>query len=178
MQNPHFVNLKDPLGNIISGPFNTIPGNSDIIQLNHYYTRSMEDSYEKQNRGRTDCLQSYEIPHLHELDNNIKDDMCANKYLEVLKSHYNIININYEIYRDLNPDLKSVLSTSSDYYEHLYVCGLSENRPKKITDKYPNFVREYYRKNYVDLQNLNDLELEKHYINTGVNEGRICNTCL
>ena len=74
MQNPHFVNLKDPLGNIISGPFNTIPGNSDIIQLNHYYTRSMEDSYEKQNRGRTDCLQSYEIPHLHELDNNIKDD--------------------------------------------------------------------------------------------------------
>lgn len=184
MISPHFVNLKDPskyldpLGNIISGPFNNISGNSDIIQINHYYTKSIEDSHEKQNRGRTDCLDSYNIPHLHDLYNNIKDDTCANKYLELLKNHYEIININYEIYRSLNPDLNNILNTSDEYYKHLYVCGINENRPKKINDKYPNFLRECYKKNYEDLQHFNDLELDKHYINMGINEGRICDRYL
>ena len=180
IRSPHFVDLRnpskyfDPLRNIISGPFNENPGNTDIIQLNHYYTRSLEDSYEKQNRGRTDCNDSYIIPHLHDLNNDFKCDLCSDKFLELLDNQYEILNTNYITYSSLNPDLKTKLKTPDEYYAHLYVCGIKENRPRKIYHKYPNFNLEYYKNNYEDLKNLNNLDLENHYINIGVFENRIC----
>jgi hypothetical protein len=184
IRNPHFVDLinpekyHDPLGNIISGPFNKIYGNSDIIQINHYYTRSLEDSYEKECRGRTDCLDTYFLPHVHNFNNDVIDNLCPNKYLDLLRAQYDILNVNYEIYRELNPDLKNILNTPDEFYEHLYKCGLIENRPYKINHKYPGFSNEYYRQNYKDLENLNDLELQKHYIMHGIYEKRVCDKLL
>jgi len=64
---PHYVDLYDPSKyidskrNIISGSFN-INHNIDIIQINHYYTKSLEDSYQKENRGKTDCILNYNAP--------------------------------------------------------------------------------------------------------------------
>lgn len=177
---PHHVILKDaskykdPLGNIISGPFNKIPGNSDIIQINHYYTRSIEESYEKQNRGRTDALLEYTIPHLHELNNDIKDDLISDKYLHIIQKLYEALHTNWEIYKALNNDLSLTLTHPDEYYKHLFYNGIKEGRLLKITDKYPTFSSEYYRNNYADLANFNIVELEKHYIYHGFNENRIC----
>jgi len=176
---PHFVELYDPSKyvdskrNIISGPFNN-NYNIDIIQINHYYTKSLENSYEKQNRGRTDCISDYNIPHLHNINNDVKDDYCPDKYLYCLNFYYELININWEIYKALNPDLELTLNSSTEYYKHLFEYGINEKRYKKINDKFPNFNRESYRNNNPDLKDLNDLELEKHYIHSGYNEGRIC----
>jgi len=186
MISPHFVILKDPskyydpVGNIIQqSPFNTLPGNSDIIQINHYYTRSLEESYEKQNRGRTDMIGNYDIPHEHSLNNNFIDNLCSDKFLVLLDNQYEILNTNYLIYRALNPDLIPIfLDNSYKYFEHLYSCGLKENRPRKINHVFPNFNSTYYKNNYPDLQHLNDLDLELHYISFGVFENRVCNKIL
>lgn len=186
MINPHFVYLRDPskyydpVGNIIQqSPFNTLPGNSDVIQINHYYTRSLEESYEKQNRGRTDMIGSYDIPHEHQLNNNVIDNLCADKFLNLLNNQFEILHTNYLIYRALNPDLIPVLHDNAyNYYEQLYVCGLIENRPRKIYHKYPGFNLEFYRNNYADLRHLNNLDLELHYITIGVNENRVCDRLL
>ena len=180
ISNPHYVNLYnpskyiDPKNNIISGPFNT-NYTIDIIQINHYYTRSIEDSYEKQNRGKADDDKIYVIPHLHELNNNFKNDFIANKYLEIMKKTFEIVNINWEIYKALNKDLQEILILPNDYYRHLFKNGLKENRPTKILDIYPNFSRNIYREKNPDLNNLNDLQLEIHYITMGFSENRKCN---
>jgi hypothetical protein len=178
--NPHFVNLYDPSkyidskNNIISGAFNynyTI----DIIQINHYYSRSIEDSYEKQNRGKADDDKIYVIPHLHELYNDFKNDFIVNKYLKIMEKTFEIVNTNWEIYKVLNEDLQQSLKSPNDYYKHLFNYGLNENRPTKILDIYPNFSKNIYRKKNPDLNDLNDLELEIHYITLGFFENRECN---
>ena len=47
-----------------------------------------------------------------------------------------------------------------------------------MKNKYPTFNKDIYRQNYYDLQNLNDEDLELHYINYGINENRICDRLL
>ncbi len=181
---PHHVSVHDrskyldAKRNIINGPFN-YNYTSDIIQINHYFTRSLEDCFIKKNRGRADGhsfgnLLNNEDNILHSLHNDIIDNFCANKYLPHLMNMMNALHTNWEIYRALNPDLESIFYDSDNFYKHLYEFGLRENRPLKITDKYPNFNREIYRRNYSDLANLNDMEIEKHYIYNGIYEGRIC----
>ena len=44
-----------------------------------------------------------------------------------------------------------------------------------INNLYPNYSREMYKINNKDLEHLNDIELDLHYINFGFNENRICN---
>ena len=39
-------------------------------------------------------------------------------------------------------------------------------------------LSEFYRNNYTDLQHLNDLDLELHYITIGVIENRVCDKLL
>jgi len=179
---PHFVNLfdknkyVDPLKNIISGPFNKNIGNTNIIQINHYYTRSIEESYEKEKRGRTDSAQlKYNVPHYHKLNNDFKDDLCANKYLSTLIDLYKKIHINWKIYKILNPDLKDILEDNSEsYYAHFFEAGIKEHRKISIYDIYPNFRLNLYKNNYSDLKNMNDTDLMKHYIIYGNKENRIC----
>jgi len=83
-------------------------------------------------------------------------------------------DINLEIYRELNGDLKKHLNNLDEYYTHYINNGYSENRPIRIIDKYPTFNVNYYKKNYKDLQNFNNNQLKIHYIRHGVNEKRIC----
>ena len=97
IDNPHYVQLidptkyRDPYLNIISGPFNhhyTI----DIIQINHYWSRSVEDMIEKYNRGNADTYQKIVIPPEPHRDNNDKiDNDLPNKYLQTLYHVFNCI---------------------------------------------------------------------------------------
>ena len=177
--NQHYIELYNPLKyvdpdkNIIFGPFNN-NGNNNIIQINHYFTKSFEDLYEKNKRGKACGTGEYIITYSHDENNNIKDDTICTKYLEHLKKINDIINVNWEIYKSLNSDLKNMYNTPSEYYNHLFKYGINEGRPYKISNIYPTFNINYYRNNYIDLNNLDDLELEKHYINIGYYEGRVC----
>lgn len=88
------------------------------------------------------------------------------------------VNTNWEIYRALNPDLQIRLKTPDDYNKHIFEYGLRENRELKLTDRFPSFNRDIYRKNYPDLSHMNDTDLEIHYINIGHIEGRICDVII
>ena len=99
--NPHYVILKDPSKyidphkRIISGPFNTLE-TIDIIQINHYWGKSLEEHYEKRDRGRATTTKKRIIsdnPHLDH--NNVKDDLIVNKYLETLKNVKDKNQINF-----------------------------------------------------------------------------------
>ena len=182
--NQHYVELYDPLKytdpkkNIIFGPFNNIE-NTNIIQINHYVSKSFEDLFDKYNRGKACGNGEYDIIYSHTENNDIKDDTICEKYLIHLKKIYDIVvNTNWEIYKILNSDLEDKYSTSNEYYNHLFRFGINENRFYKITDKYPNFNINYYGNNYPELNYLSDLELEKHYIKFGYYEERVCNKLL
>ena len=89
---PHHLNVHNPSKyidskrNIIS---NTLPFNNnytiDIIQINHYSIRSIEDQSEKIKRGFPDQINANYIPSKHLMYNDIVDDFLPNKYLEHIK---------------------------------------------------------------------------------------------
>jgi len=93
---PHTVLLKDknkymdPHKNIISPPFNE-NNTIDIIQINHYHGKSMEEQIEKSNRVTPDRIVSSYKPHGHDKYNNIKDDLLASKYLNQVLDIYNSV---------------------------------------------------------------------------------------
>ena len=97
MKNPHYVILKEPSKyvdahkKIISGPFNqnhTI----DIIQINHYWGKSLEEHYEKRDRGRATTDKKRVISENPHLDyNNHVDNLIADKYLNELQNIKNSI---------------------------------------------------------------------------------------
>ena len=176
---PHHVKLKnpkkyvDPYKRIISGPFNNEP-TLDIIQINHYWGKSAEEHYEKQNRGRADAETKSLVlnKNIHEKFNKIQSDFIIKKYLNPLKKLYYGLSINIELYKLLNPKLD--LKNLNEYQEHLFKHGLFEDfRYYVMSDKYPKFNHEIYRKNYKDLEKMSKFELEKHYIKHGINEKRI-----
>ena len=177
--NPHFVNLidsskyVDPTNNIIYGPFNNYD-TVHIIQLNHYYSKSIEDSWEKENRGRADTGNKYTVLHDHNINNDRKDNLICDKYLTLLQKFTKIINVNWKIYKALNDDLV-FLNNDEEVYKHLFSHGINENRPIQITDKYPDFSIDIYRTNYFS-NNLNDLELELDYIKNGWRKRKIFST--
>jgi len=86
----------------------------------------------------------------------------------------NYIYINYKIYRELNQDLIQKLKNDNDYLNHLSNYALIEKRPIKIYDVYPDFNPIIYIEQNDDLKNLNNEELELHYIKYGFNENRKC----
>ena len=92
IENPHYVILKnkdkyiDPHKRVISGPFNE-KNTLDIIQINHYWGKSLEEHYEKRDRGRatTNKLRVIdENPHLKY--NEKVDNLICDKYLDKLKA--------------------------------------------------------------------------------------------
>jgi hypothetical protein len=182
--NQHFVELNNPLKyvdskkNIIFGSFNNNIGSTDIIQINHYFTKSLEDMYEKHKRGKACNMGIYQLINTHDDNNDIKDDTICTKYLHHLKKIYDVVNVNWEIYKLLNDDLEDKINTPDEYYNHLFKYGINENRPYKITDKFRNFNLNYYKNNYSDINYMNDMELEKHYIKFGFYENRICDRLL
>lgn len=117
---------------------------------------------------------TYNIPKLYvEIINKKYKKICdLLKCFPIQVSNY--IYINYQIYRELNQDLIKKLKTEKDYLNHVSNYGLIEKRPIKIYDIYPNFNPIIYNEKNDDLKNLNNIELELHYIKHGFNENRIC----
>ena len=176
--NPHYITMKDKSKyvnlncNIIEGPFN-YEETTHIAQINHYLMQSTEDRLIKYNRGNADSdLRIFLHEEHHELYNDIIDNYLPEKYLENIKKLKKMSATNHQIYQALNPDV--ILDHPDKYYDHIFNNSMNENRYCHITDKYPDFNRNYYRKNYKDLQHLNDLQIELHYINSGYKEGRVC----
>ena len=167
---PHCVQLEDPSKyidankNIIKGPFNenhTI----NIIQMNHYHSKSKEELIEKFNRGNADSNKRVYVPNnVHSVDNEIINNFIADKYLNDLKKMHNLTGVNLQIYKELNIDVKNNLKNEEQYTEHILKYSLIEKRPLHITDKFPNFNRVEYRNKNPNLNNLNDLDLELYYI--------------
>jgi len=88
-KNPHQVDIEDPSKyvdphkNVISGPFNE-NNTIDLIQINHYYMRSVEEQIEKRNRGRSDMVcKNEDCKHKiinHSQFNDVIDNEFADKY--------------------------------------------------------------------------------------------------
>ena len=175
INNPHFVEIQDPFkyidckGNMITGPFNK-NNTIDLVQINHYTFRSLEDFIQKHHRGNADGTPNVSIHNdFHSICNDIIDNYLPDKYMNDIKYYVKMIATNPKIYCALNPDI--------DYsyaYQHIFDNAQKEKRPLHIYDKYPNFDSKIYKLNYSDLQYFNNEELELHYINIGVNEERIC----
>ena len=179
IDNPHYVILKDPSKyidphkNVINGTFNELD-TIDIIQINHYWGKSVEEHYEKRNRGRATTNKLRVIddnPHLNY--NKIIDNMIANNYLDNLKKIYFSFTINLEIYKLLNNDL--FFNSYEEYYNHLVNYGLNENRNYKLNDLIPDFNHNIYIEKNPDLSDKDNNELEIHYLNFGRDEGRLYN---
>jgi hypothetical protein len=74
------------------------------------------------------------------------------------------------VYKHLNPDLK--LTTSQQLEKHYIENGKREGRKHSVYELYPNFNPLIYQKNYSDLENLNNFELELHWLVIGSVEER------
>lgn len=99
--NPHYVNIQDqtkyvdPDKNIISGPFNKL-GNNKLIQINHYWGKSLEEYLKKIKRGNPDSLRKRKIiPNYIELNNEKKDKTIKKKYIHHMNRIFNENNIDY-----------------------------------------------------------------------------------
>jgi len=167
---PHFVKVMDmskyldPKKNLITDNFHYID-TSDIININHYHTKSKEELLEKYNRGNADSDLRVHIPeNIHSFDNDMINNYIANKYLEHIKYIHRLTGVHWLIYRELNKDLKEHLSTENEYYEHLLKYSYNDKRPIYTKDKFPDFHVDEYRKNNLHLHYLNDFELELYFI--------------
>jgi hypothetical protein len=177
---PHSVIVKDPSKyidchhNVIEGPWNYNITN-DIIQINHYFGKSIEENIEKHHRGNADSenVRYNPPPNLNQYNNDVICNILPDKYLNILIKQKKITDVNWQIYKALNNDLDH-LNDSEQIYEHIFKYSDIENRYLHIHDKYPNFNRDIYRKNYSNLSNLNDLNLELHYIYNGSKNNDIC----
>jgi len=89
---PHNVNVEDPSKyidakyNILNSPFNN-NYTTDIIQINHYHSKSVKELHEKYNRGNADSdYLRIRIPkNPHNEDNYILNNYAPDKYLEIIK---------------------------------------------------------------------------------------------
>ena len=175
VNHPHFVEIQDPTkfidckGNVLNGPFNhnyTI----DIIQINHYSFRSLEERIQKHHRGNADGTPNVLVSdNHHSICNDIIDNYLPDKYLLYVKKYSKMIATNPKIYCALNKDI-----SFENVYTHIFEKSIEEGRDCHINDKYPKFNKVCYKKNYQELQHMNDEEIELHFINHGINEKRIC----
>ena len=172
-KNKYYVELKehcnyyDPQKKEIFNCFHQNDGNTDIIQINHY-TKSVEEILN--NNKNNKLIKEVD---LNKINNEVRDNTIAEKYLPIIKRLLKIVNANWEVYKLLNSDLN--FNDPNKYYEHLFKSGINEKRPIEMADKYPGFSIELYRNNYLDLQMMSDLELMNHYIKFGINEKRVAN---
>jgi hypothetical protein len=181
---PHFAFITDPSKyydchrNIINGPWNN-NFTTDIIQINHYFGRSVEENIEKHHRGYPDSVDGrYNPPkNLHMYNNDQYTDLICKKYFSKLVGLTRIIACNYLIYKALNPDIQH-LNDINQIYDHVFEYADIEKRPLHIHDKFPRFTREIYRINYPELNHLDDLHLELHYIYNGSINNDVCDSII
>jgi GR25 family glycosyltransferase involved in LPS biosynthesis len=83
------------------------------------------------------------------------------------------MNFNWEVYRELNPDLaKAGLKVRLEFVNHYSVHGVKENRKYSVYQLYPDFNPISYSLKYEDLRNFSIQNLELHWIKYGRKEGR------
>jgi hypothetical protein len=168
IDNPHNVitndpnKYVDPKYNIISGPFNenyTI----DVIRINHYFSKSEEECYEKYNRGNADSENKIDLNDRLSHGNNLNfDNTLPDRYLETIKKYVIMIYSNWKIYKILNQDLLHL--NEIEINEHAIKYGIHENRNFHIWQKYPEYNKNDYIKKNIHLEKLSDTEIEEHYI--------------
>lgn len=172
INNPHFANMTDmrkfqDCKNIVIHKLAFNENHTiDIIQINHYTHKSLEESIEKHYRGNADSLNRRNIPDnsLHKCHNNKIDNLLPNNYLDLIKKMSTFMHVNWYIFKHLNKDLQ--LNNEEDTIRYIFTNCIYENRPLYIKDKFPNFVRESYRKEKPELNHLDDVWLEIEYINS------------
>uniref|UniRef100_A0A6C0B915 Uncharacterized protein n=1 Tax=viral metagenome TaxID=1070528 RepID=A0A6C0B915_9ZZZZ len=155
--------IKDIKDNNLNSAFNH-NYTTDIVQINHYTFKSLEECNNKHYRGNADSENRRNLydQSIHNLHNHQIDDFLPNKYMNLILSYISMIAVNNDIYRALNPDLRSFNNTQC--YEHLLSSSIRERRPMHIGDKFPQFDRSIFRNDNPQLAHMNDLELELHYI--------------
>lgn len=167
--NPHYAIMKpgcktkDIKGNDIHDAFNH-NYTADIVQINHYTFKSLEECNNKHYRGNADSDNRRKIfdESIHNVYNDQIDDFLPNKYMSLIWNHIRMIAVNNEIYLALNPDLRYFSDVQCQ--EHLLRHSINEGRPMHIRDKFLNFDRSKFRENNPQLGHMNDLEIELHYI--------------
>lgn len=110
---PHHARIKDPskfvnsTNDVITGPFNHIE-TTHIIQINHYFVRSLTNFRRRRNRGNADVNRNrYDDENLlhgkpiMSYYNDVKDMTIANKYLDKVDK----IFVKYNINRKFNIDI-------------------------------------------------------------------------
>ena len=84
------------------------------------------------------------------------------------------MSFNWEIYSLLNPDLsKAGLHTKQQLEQHYLIHGRKENRSINVNQVYRDFNVTNYKRNYIDLQNMDNQQLELHWLKHGRNESRV-----
>lgn len=170
VNNPHFAILKDNSkfrdikNNIITRQAFNSNYTIDVIQINHYTHKSLEESINKHYRGNADsvdCRRSIPDAGLHHFANELKDECLCNKYLNLMRRISYMTATNWGIYKALNRDV--VLKNETEYNNHILDHGINENRPFHLHERFPNFNRAEYR---AMNPQLDDVALEIHYINS------------
>jgi len=169
--NPHFSYLMDQTkavdakGKKIDDFCYHYNDTIDIIQINHYRFKSIEDSNEKHYRGYPDNASSLPLRDetFHKEYNEIVDNTLPDKYLERIKKTYHLTLANWAIYKILNPDIKDLIK-EEDVFNHMIQYGVSQNRPMHIQDKFPDFSKEKYLEENPHLNHLDEENLEIFYI--------------
>jgi GR25 family glycosyltransferase involved in LPS biosynthesis len=78
---------------------------------------------------------------------------------------------NVEVYKLLNPDLR--FKKPNDYMKHYMFIGKKQGRKSSVLEIYPDFSIDQYKANYSDLSNLSNVALIKHWLTSGIREGRL-----
>ncbi len=93
-ENPHYAcylegfKAYDINGKIINGPLNDNTSTTEIIRINHYFTKSREEFLIKRNRGYADQNGIRDLKQFNEHDKNDVYDDTMNKYIEKIKETY------------------------------------------------------------------------------------------
>lgn len=89
--NPHVVRLRESVTvnenrEIVLGPYTQYPS-WNVGQINHYYYRSLQDFYQKLQRGMADSGKKHHIPHKIEAPEGDTEDLSALRFApRVLKA--------------------------------------------------------------------------------------------
>ena len=89
-RNPHYPIYKKGYysvsenGNRVDGPFN-VGGTTDLVRINHYFTKSKAEYIEKMYRGKANSYKKRSILEFYEHDKNDVYDFNLAKYVDPIK---------------------------------------------------------------------------------------------
>jgi hypothetical protein len=105
----------------------------------------------------------------------IQNQLYLHGVLIIIFYFNTIVNMsfNWEIYKELNPDLlKAGIKTKEQVENHYRVHGIGEKRKIHINQMYPGFNPTIYKNNYGDLSSLTLEQASLHWLKFGRYEKR------